>query len=193
MPQSQRTCKTTKRSTGRRRSTPRETLQEAPLDPKPAPTPASADSAPAASGGPIVPSVPGPKAAIGDQPEANQDMIATRRTLPETRSSCTHKFAVAGHEGYLTIGLHPDGQPGEIFIKMSKAGSTLSGMCQAFTRAFSLALQFGLSLEDACRRFKGMRFEPMGMTQNPEIPEADSIIDYVARYLELTYCDPDRG
>ena len=120
-------------------------------------------------------------------------MIATRRTLPETRSSITHKFAVAGHEGYLTVGLHADGRPGEIFIKMSKAGSTLSGMCQAFTRAFSLAMQYGLSLEDACRRFKGMRFEPMGMTENPEIPEASSIIDYVARYLELTFCEPEPG
>jgi len=119
-------------------------------------------------------------------------MISTRQSLPDTRSAITHKFSVAGHEGYLTVGLHPDGRPGEIFIKMSKAGSTLSGMCQAFTRAFSLALQYGLSLEDACRRFKGMRFEPMGMTENPDIPEASSIIDYVARYLELTFGQIDR-
>lgn len=124
--------------------------------------------------------------------EANPDMIATRRTLPDTRASITHKFSVAGHEGYLTVGLHPDGRPGEIFIKMSKAGSTLSGMCQAFTRAFSLALQYGLSLDDACRRFEGMRFEPMGATENPDIPEASSIIDYVARYLDLTFVQPDR-
>lgn len=193
MPNPQRTSQATKRSTGRRRSTPKET----PIESQAEQAPMESDSAPAASGGPIVPSVPTPAADLagpdGAQPEASQDMIATRRTLPETRSSVTHKFAVAGHEGYLTIGLHADGKPGEIFIKMSKAGSTLSGMCQAFTRAFSLAMQFGLSLEDACRRFKGMRFEPMGMTQNPEIPEADSIIDYVARYLELTFCEVDRG
>lgn len=124
--------------------------------------------------------------------EASNTMIATRQSLPDTRSSVTHKFSVAGHEGYLTIGLHPDGSPGEIFIKMSKAGSTLSGMCQAFTRAFSLAMQYGLTLEDACRRFTGMRFEPMGATENPDIPEASSIIDYVARYLELTFGQIDR-
>ena len=92
-----------------------------------------------------------------------------------------------GHEGYLTIGLFDDGRPGEIFIKMAKEGSTLSGLVQAFTRAFSLALQYGLPLEEAVARFKGMRFEPMGHTSNPEIPEAQSIVDYVARYLELHF------
>jgi len=111
----------------------------------------------------------------------------SRHILPETRSSVTHKFCVGNHEGYLTIGMHPDGSPGEIFIKMSKEGSTMSGMCQAFCRAFSIALQYGLSLEDAVIRFKGMRFEPMGPTSNPEIPEAQSIVDYVARYLELHF------
>lgn len=117
-------------------------------------------------------------------------MVATRQVLPETRSSVTHKFCVAGHEGYLTVGLHADGRPGEIFIKMSKEGSTMSGMCQAYCRAFSLALQYGLSLEDAVARFKGMRFEPMGPTSNPEIPEALSLVDYVARFLELNFGDP---
>ena len=99
----------------------------------------------------------------------------------------THKFAIAGHEGYLTIGLFEDGQPGEIFIKMSKEGSTLSGLIQGFCRAFSLALQHGLSAADAVDRFRGMRFEPMGPTSNPEIPEASSILYYVARYLDLTF------
>jgi ribonucleoside-diphosphate reductase alpha chain len=89
-----------------------------------------------------------------------------------------------GHEGYLTIGVFDDGRPGEIFIKMSKEGSTLSGLVQGFCRAFSLALQYGLPLEEAVSRFKGMRFEPMGHTSNPDIPESMSIIDYVARYLE---------
>jgi ribonucleoside-diphosphate reductase alpha chain len=116
-----------------------------------------------------------------------REMVATRQSLPITRESVTHKFSVARHEGYLTIGLYPDGRPGEIFIKMAKEGSTISGMCQAFCRAFSLALQFGLSIEEAVVRFKGMRFEPMGPTSNPEIPECSSIVDYVARYLELTY------
>jgi ribonucleoside-diphosphate reductase alpha chain len=110
-----------------------------------------------------------------------------RQILPTTRKSVTHKFAVAGHEGYLTIGLFEDGSPGEIFIKMSKEGSTLSGLIQGFCRAFSLALQYGLSIPDAVDRFRGMRFDPMGPTNNPEIPEASSILDYVARYLELYY------
>ena len=107
-----------------------------------------------------------------------------RRRLPSTRASITHKFSIARFEGYLTIGLFEDGSPGEIFIKMAKEGSTLSGMIQGFCRAFSLALQFGLPLEEAVRRFKGMRFEPMGPTSNPEIPESLSVIDYVACYLE---------
>ncbi|MCC6660365.1 MAG: hypothetical protein IT437_05720 [Phycisphaerales bacterium] len=119
--------------------------------------------------------------------QENAPMVATRDALPSTRNSVTHKFAVSRNEGYLTIGLYADGRPGEIFIKMAKEGSTMSGMCQAFCRAFSIALQYGLTVEDAVVRFKGMRFEPMGPTSNPEIPEASSIVDYVARYLELHY------
>lgn len=115
------------------------------------------------------------------------DMVATRNSLPVTRESVTHKFCIGLHEGYLTIGLYPDGRAGEIFIKMAKEGSTISGMAQAFCRAFSLSLQHGLSIDDAVVRFKGMRFEPMGMTSNPDIPEAQSIVDYVARYLELHF------
>ena len=110
-----------------------------------------------------------------------------RQVLPNTRKSLTHKFSIAGHEGYLTVGLFDDGMPGEIFIKMSKEGSTLSGLIQGFCRAFSLALQYGLSIRDAVDRFRGMRFDPMGPTSNTEIPEALSILDYVARYLELHY------
>jgi hypothetical protein len=114
-------------------------------------------------------------------------MVACRQSLPTTRDSVTHKFSIGRHEGYLTIGLYPDGKPGEIFIKMSKEGSTISGMCQAFCRAFSLALQYGLTVEESVVRFRGMRFEPMGATSNPEVPECSSIVDYVARYLELHY------
>ena len=119
--------------------------------------------------------------------EEEKKMVSTneRRVLPTTRRSLTHKFAISGHEGYLTIGLFEDGSPGEIFIKMSKEGSTLSGLIQGFCRAFSLALQYGLSIPQAVDRFRGMRFDPMGMTNNPDIPEASSILDYVARYLEL--------
>ena len=107
-----------------------------------------------------------------------------RKTLPPTHTSVTHKFSVGGHEGYLTIGLFDDGTPGEIFIKMSKEGSTLSGLIQGFCRAFSLAIQYGLPLPDAVERFRNMRFDPMGQTSNPNVPQATSILDYVAQYLD---------
>lgn len=110
-----------------------------------------------------------------------------REILPETRRSRTHKFSIGGHKGYLTVGLFDDGRPGEIFMKMSKEGSTLSGLIQGFCRAFSLCLQHGLSVRDAVDRFRGMRFEPMGQTSNPDIPECSSILDYVARYLEREF------
>ncbi len=114
-------------------------------------------------------------------------MVASRQTLSPVRESVTHKFQIMGHEGYLTLGLFDTGTPGEVFIKMSKEGSTLSGLIQAYCRAFSLAIQYGLPLDEAVRRFKGMRFEPMGTTSNPDIPEALSIIDYVAKYIDLHY------
>ena len=120
-------------------------------------------------------------------------MIVARQSLPDTRESVTHKFSVGGHEGYLTIGLYSDGTPGEIFIKISKEGSALSGMCQAFCRAFSLAIQHGLTTKEAVARFKGMRFEPHGHTSNKDIPEADSIVDYVARYLDLHFAHIKRA
>ncbi len=107
-----------------------------------------------------------------------------RRTLPPTHESLTHKFSVSGHEGYLTVGLFEDGTPGEIFIKMSKEGSTLSGLIQGFCRAFSLAIQYGLPVCDAVDRFRNMRFDPMGQTANPDIPSATSILDYVVQFLE---------
>ncbi|GAB5494973.1 MAG: hypothetical protein Phyf2KO_00530 [Phycisphaerales bacterium] len=114
-------------------------------------------------------------------------MMVARQSLPDTRESITHKFSVGGHEGYLTIGLYSDGTPGEIFIKISKEGSALSGMCQAFCRAFSLAIQHGLTIKESVARFKGMRFEPHGHTSNKDIPTADSIVDYVAKYLEMHF------
>ncbi|MEE9405664.1 MAG: hypothetical protein V3V20_12295 [Algisphaera sp.] len=120
-------------------------------------------------------------------------MSTHRDTLPPDRDSLTHKFQIMNHEGYLTIGLFENGQPGELFVKMSKEGSTLSGLMQAFCRAFSLALQFGLPLDEAVSRFKDMRFEPMGTTGNSDIPEVKSIIDYVARYLEHQFCLDETG
>lgn len=121
--------------------------------------------------------------------EGKEGRFAVRQSLPATRQSITHKFSIGGHEGYLTIGLHPDGSPGEIFLKMAKEGSTISGMCQAYCRAFSLALQYGLTIEDAVIRFRGMRFEPMGPTSNPDIPECSSLVDYIARFLQMHFCD----
>lgn len=117
--------------------------------------------------------------------------ISERHRLSDTRDSITHKFSIMGHEGYLTIGLFENGMPGELFVKMSKEGSTLSGLMQGYCRAFSLALQYGLPVDEAVRRFKGMRFEPMGHTSNPDIPEAMSILDYVAKYLELHFVNQD--
>ena len=110
-----------------------------------------------------------------------------RKTLPATHNSVTHKFSVNGHEGYLTIGLFEDGTPGEIFIKMSKEGSTLSGLIQGFCRAFSLAIQYGLPLQEATDRFMNMRFDPMGQTSNPKIKDATSILDYVAQFLAMEF------
>ncbi len=140
--------------------------------------------------------VSGAGAATTDDPttdDPRMDPMTTltaprRDVLPQTRRSITHKFAISGHEGYLTIGLFEDDRPGEIFIKMSKEGSTLSGLIQGFCRAFSLCLQHGLGVNEACERFRGMRFEPMGPTSNAEIPECSSILDYVARYLQHRFC-----
>lgn len=115
-----------------------------------------------------------------------------RRTLPPTHDSVTHKFSISGHEGYLTIGLFEDGTPGEIFIKMSKEGSTLSGLIQGFCRAFSLAIQYGLPLADAIDRFRNTRFDPLGITSNPSIPQATSILDYVAQYLDMEFNELSR-
>lgn len=131
----------------------------------------------------------GPEGARGTNPDTEGDerMIVTRQSLPQTRDSITHKFSVGGLEGYLTIGLHADGHPGEIFLKIAKEGSTVSGLCQAFCRAFSLAMQYGLPVEEAVSRFKGMRFEPQGMTSNPAIPVAASVVDYIARYVEMEF------
>ena len=116
-------------------------------------------------------------------------MLTTRNreVLPTTRVSTTHKFSVNGFEGYLTVGFFADGRPGEIFIKISKEGSTLSGLIQGFCRSFSISLQYGLPITEAVRRFKGMRFEPSGHTSNPQIPTATSLLDYIACYLELEF------
>jgi ribonucleoside-diphosphate reductase alpha chain len=110
-----------------------------------------------------------------------------RRKLPETRRSVTHKFSVAGFEGYLTVGLYDDGMPGEIFITLGKAGSTLAGFADSFATAISFALQHGVELRFLVDKFTHVRFEPSGFTGNERIPIAKSIVDYVFRWLALQF------
>jgi len=106
-----------------------------------------------------------------------------RRHLPVERHSITHKFSVAGHEGYLTIGMYEDGAPGEIFIVMAKEGSTLSGVMDSFATTCSMALQYGVPLKILVDKFTHTRFEPSGFTSNPQVPYAKSVMDYIFRYL----------
>jgi ribonucleoside-diphosphate reductase alpha chain len=106
-----------------------------------------------------------------------------RRKLPDERRAITHKFSVAGHEGYITVGLYEDGKPGEIFLTMSKEGSTISGLMDSFATAVSLTLQYGVPLEALVDKFTHMRFEPAGFTKNPEIPMAKSLVDYIFKWL----------
>jgi ribonucleoside-diphosphate reductase alpha chain len=108
---------------------------------------------------------------------------AMRHKLPDERRAITHKFDIQGHEGYITVGIYEDGTPGEIFLVMSKEGSTISGLMDAFATSISLALQYGVPLEVLVKKFAHTRFEPSGFTKNPEIPIAKSITDYIFRWL----------
>ncbi len=110
-----------------------------------------------------------------------------RERLPDTRQSITHKFSVAGHEGYITVGLYPDGRPGELFITMAKEGSTIGGLMDCFGTAVSMSLQYGVPLEVYVSKFSHTRFEPMGPTANPDIRLAKSIVDYIFRWLGVTF------
>lgn len=111
----------------------------------------------------------------------------TRRRLPETRTAVTHKFEIAGHEGYLTVGLFENNQPGELFITMAKEGSTIGGLMDCIATLTSLALQFGVPLDALVRKFAHQRFEPWGFTKNPDIRNASSIIDYVFRWMAFQF------
>ncbi len=114
-----------------------------------------------------------------------------RRRLPAERTAVTHKFDIAGHEGYITVGLYPDGQPGEIFLKMAKEGSTVSGLMDSFATTVSVALQYGVPLKDLVNKFAHVRFEPSGFTGNQEIPIAKSIVDYIFRWLGSRFLTAD--
>ncbi|HET6249403.1 MAG TPA: LAGLIDADG family homing endonuclease [Tepidisphaeraceae bacterium] len=110
-----------------------------------------------------------------------------RRRLPDTRSAKTHKFDVAGHEGYITVGLYDDGQPGEVFIRIAKEGSTIGGLMDTIATLVSVSLQYGVPVESLVRKFEHVRFEPSGMTRNPEIPMAKSLVDYIFRWLAMEF------
>ena len=116
---------------------------------------------------------------------------AKRRKLPSERNSITHKFSIGGHEGYLTVGKYEDGAPGEIFIKMAKEGSTLSGIMDAFALSVSIALQYGVPLRALVDKFVNSRFEPSGYTGNPKIHYAKSVVDYIGRWLGSKFISPD--
>ena len=114
-----------------------------------------------------------------------------RRKLPDERHAITHKFDIAGHEGYITVGLFDDGTPGEIFLTMAKEGSTISGFADAFAQAISYALQYGVPLQVLVDKFSHARFEPSGMTKNPEVRFAKSIVDYIFRWMATKFLSPE--
>ena len=110
-----------------------------------------------------------------------------RERLPDTRQSITHKFNVGGHEGYINVGMFPDGRPGELFITMAKEGSTVGGMMDAFGTSISIALQYGVPVDALVNKFSHMRFEPMGHTTNPDIRIAKSVVDYIFRWMGMQF------
>jgi len=128
-----------------------------------------------------------PVAATVPAQDLNAPPRAVRHRLPEERASVTHKFSIAGHEGYITVGLYPTGEPGEIFIRMAKEGSTVSGLMDSFATAVSLALQHGVPLRVLCEKFAHTRFEPSGWTGNEQIGYAKSLMDYIFRWLSLRF------
>jgi ribonucleoside-diphosphate reductase alpha chain len=124
--------------------------------------------------------------------KAKAEVGPARRRMPVERQSITHKFSIGGHEGYITAGVYEDGTVGEIFLTdVGKEGSTLRGMMNSFATAISIALQYGVPLETLVQKFSYMRFDPEGITQNPEIPFAKSMPDYIMRWLASRFLDAD--
>jgi ribonucleoside-diphosphate reductase alpha chain len=140
-----------------------------------------------------VPEVAAAAAKVAPISPAQQELFdrTKRRKLPNERDSITHKFSIGGHEGYLTVGKYEDGAPGEIFIKMAKEGSTLSGIMDAFALSVSIALQYGVPLRALVDKFVNSRFEPSGYTGNPNIRYAKSVVDYIGRWLGGKFISPD--
>jgi ribonucleoside-diphosphate reductase alpha chain len=132
-----------------------------------------------------------PEAVVAAAPATLAERPA-RRKLPDERQAITHKFSIAGHEGYITVGMYEDGKPGEIFLVMAKEGSTISGIMDAFATSISLALQYGVPLEALVEKFSHVRYEPSGFTKNPQIPFAKSITDYIVRWLASKFLAGDQ-
>jgi ribonucleoside-diphosphate reductase alpha chain len=126
-------------------------------------------------------------ATSGAQKSSSAGLSAARRRLPDERRAITHKFSVAGHEGYLTVGMYDDGSPGELFCVMAKEGSVVSGLMDCFATSVSLALQYGVPIQVLVDKFIHTRFEPSGFTNNKQIPIAKSIADYIFRWLALKF------
>jgi ribonucleoside-diphosphate reductase alpha chain len=125
-------------------------------------------------------------------PHENRELFARaqRERLPAERRSITHRFEVGGHEGYIIVGMYDDGRPGEVFIKMAKEGSTLSGVMDGLALSLSVGLQYGVPLKALVDKLTNTRFEPSGFTQNPEIRSASSVLDYIARWLGSKFVSP---
>jgi ribonucleoside-diphosphate reductase alpha chain len=128
-----------------------------------------------------------------EEDNLNAPPRAVRHKLQAERASITHKFKIGDHEGYITVGLYPDGEPGELFITMAKEGSTVSGLMDSFALATSIALQHGVPLKLLCEKFAHTRFEPSGWTTNPDIGFAKSIMDYIFRWLQLRFLTGQQG
>ncbi len=121
------------------------------------------------------------------------ELKAVRRRMPDERKAITHKFSIAGHEGYLTVGMYDDGSPGEVFLSMAKEGTVVSGLVDSIAIAVSLALQHGVPLSLLVEKFSHTRFEPSGFTGNPQIPMAKSVLDYVFRWLSLKFLNSEQA
>jgi ribonucleoside-diphosphate reductase alpha chain len=126
-----------------------------------------------------------------DEPKKEAAGVPARRRMPDERQAITHKFSIAGHEGYMTVGLFEDGMPGELFVTMSKQGTVINGLMDAFATMVSVSLQYHVPLEVLVNKFSHMRFEPSGMTNNPHIRIAKSIIDYIFRWMGMKFLDRD--
>jgi ribonucleoside-diphosphate reductase alpha chain len=135
----------------------------------------------------------GTTAAPAPAATASVEPRPARRKLPDERHALTHKFSIAGHEGYITVGMYEDGKPGEIFLVMAKEGSTISGLMDAFATSISMSLQYGVPLETLVEKFSHVRFEPSGFTKNSEIPYAKSITDYIFRWLASKFLSSEQA